>query len=281
MHFARNIGDDVSSPTQLLASFNDAPLDLLSVHFTGRKEELGDVETMLNMVHSDGPSRCAIHGMPGLGKTQLALQYSKLFFESHKGAIIFWISAASLEKLNQGYSKILNLVNHPERMHLEQSARQTAARRWLEQLESKGPIPWLVVFDNVNRRVISFLKENLPRHGRYGRILFTTRTKDVATTVCNAAGHQYKTLELKVPKIQDATKLFLDQIRAEEDQQPLSLKEKVMRVVGCLGYLPLAINQAASFMNQSYQTVDNLLDLFTNGQKYQVRPLLSLYSQKC
>jgi Cdc6-like AAA superfamily ATPase len=110
-------------------SFNDVPIDMLSVHFSGRNSELEILEKNLRETSANQPSRCAVHGMPGLGKTQLALQYTKRFFDSRPNALVFWIPASSIEKVNQSFSKILNLVAHPDRRHPDQSARQIAARR--------------------------------------------------------------------------------------------------------------------------------------------------------
>lgn len=251
-------------------SFNDAPIDMLSVHFTGRESQLKILERILGEASANQPSRCAIHGMPGLGKTQVALQYTKMFFDSHPGALVFWIPASSIEKINQGFSKILNLVSHPDRRHPEQSARQIAARRWLEELEAGGPIHWLLVFDNVNIKTLEFLREHLPRHGRHGQILFTTRTESVAEALCAAAGRKYSTVELTALDMPDAARLFLEDSETNSEQGCSPLGNKIIELVKYLGCLPLAINQAASLMKQSYQTIDDLLDSFHKDEKNHV-----------
>jgi Cdc6-like AAA superfamily ATPase len=251
-------------------SFNDAPIDMLSVHFSGRNSELEILEKNLGETSANQPSRCAIHGMPGLGKTQVALQYTKRFFDSRSNAVVFWIPASSIEKINQSFSKILNLVAHPDRRHPEQSARQIAARRWLEEVEISGPINWLLVFDNVNIITLEFLREHLPRHGKHGQILFTTRTERVAEALCEAAGQKYPTIELKVLDMPDATQLFLDDSETRSGQESSSLRSKVVQLVKYLGCLPLAINQAASLMKESYQSVDDLLESFHQDEKNHV-----------
>jgi hypothetical protein len=48
--------------------------------------------------------------MPGLGKTQVALKYAELASKEKRYPYIFWISAASIDKLIQGFSKLLDLV---------------------------------------------------------------------------------------------------------------------------------------------------------------------------
>jgi hypothetical protein len=64
--------DSEMGPTSLLPtslSFNDAPIDLLSSHFTGREEELDRIETVLGVVRGSTPTRFTVYGMPGIGKT--------------------------------------------------------------------------------------------------------------------------------------------------------------------------------------------------------------------
>jgi hypothetical protein len=265
----QNSSGSSQSPGQL-PSFNDAPIDMLSSHFTGRNKELEILGKNLNNTRANVPARCAIHGMAGLGKTQLALAYTKIFFDTHPDAPVFWIPASSIEKINQGFSKILNLVTHPDRRHPEQAARQTAARRWLEELEISGPVQWLLIFDDVNVKTLEFLREHLPRHGGHGQILFTTRMEGVAEALCKAGGQEHPTLELKAPDILDATKLFLDSTEMYADHEPPFLRPKVMELVKCLGCLPLAVSQAGSFMKYSHQTVDDILDSCHHSVKNQV-----------
>jgi hypothetical protein len=118
-----------SSPSR--EPVNNAPVDLLSVHFTGRGEELDFLKAALSKSHNGSPSRCAVHGMPGLGKTQLLLRYAKLSFDRHQYIRVFWISATSVDKLNQGFAGILDLIKHPDRFLEDQYAKLTSARLWL------------------------------------------------------------------------------------------------------------------------------------------------------
>jgi hypothetical protein len=46
---------------------------------------------------------------------------------------------------------------------------------------------------------------------------------------------------------------------------------KVEEVVRCVGFLPLAIAQAASFMMEAHKTLDDLLDLYRGEHKIEVR----------
>jgi hypothetical protein len=253
----------IQSSSSATLSLNDAPIDLLSVHFTGREEELTRIANILDVAHGDVPTRCIIHGMHGLGKSQLALQFAKLSFDTQRYSIVLWVSATTAEKLNHGFNNILNLVSHADRLNPEQNARLTAARRWLEECSTS----WLLILDNVDRSTLGFLRQHLPRKNQQGNILSTTRTEDVAFALACAAGQMHDVIELGLPDVFDSSKLLL--IESGMDATPVTL-EKAKEVVKCVGYLPLAVSHAASFMRQSHKNLDDMLHLYLIQQRMQV-----------
>ncbi|KAL8644479.1 MAG: hypothetical protein Q9226_007742, partial [Calogaya cf. arnoldii] len=113
-----------------------APSDLLTSHFTGRNAELSIIETALKQSPSIGPARAVIWGVPGVGKTQIALKYC-LEFYSRWYTHIFWISASTTGKIRQGIENVLDELESPERFSPEQKLRLGAARRWFESEEQE------------------------------------------------------------------------------------------------------------------------------------------------
>ncbi|KAI9854314.1 MAG: hypothetical protein M1824_000407 [Vezdaea acicularis] len=281
LYFGQTIDSRISTDFAL-PPLNDAPIDLLSVHFYGRNQEIELLGRLFQKKYGDSPTRCAIHGMPGLGKTQLALKYVKVSYDLKRYSHVFWISAATIERLNQGFSKMLDLLNHTDRYHPEQNTKLTAARRWLETSQSGSSRTWLLIFDNVNIDTLEFIREHLPRQNSQGNILFTTRTDGIAKAVVHAAGEQHQVLELQTPSVDDAAKLLLDHSEIDESKVPSALT-KARRLVESVGCLPLAIGQAASFMKQSHKTLDDLLVLYRDEHKFQVLSWendLTSYEQK-
>jgi hypothetical protein len=263
-----HVNIQVLSNKEALPSFNEAPIDLLSFYFTGRENEVAQIGSILDVVHSDTPNRCVIHGMHGLGKTQLTLQYAKSAFERQRYTAIFWISATTVEKLNHGFVDLLDLVNHPDRFNLvRQDARLKAARRWLE---NSGSIDWLLVLDNVDHSTLKFLLDYLPRRNRRGNILFTTRTDTVATALLGSARNQHMAIELILPGVEEAVKLLLAESDMDGSNVTPVIIGKAEDVVRCVGRLPLAVSQMAAFMKEACKSLDDILQLFHGEHRIQV-----------
>jgi hypothetical protein len=255
---------DGSSPNQStpLRPFVDAP-DLLSIHFTGRTDESLRIKEIFDADCGNVPIRCAIHGMHGIGKSQLALYFAKSAFEQGEYQYVLWISATTVEKLQRGIVKLLDLIDHKDRSHPDQETRLTAARRWLEECEAN----WLLVLDNVEIDTLDCLREHLPHQNKRGNILFTTRTESLANTLASSAGQQHQVLELRSPNVQDAAKLLLRHVQGDANE---ALVSKAQDVASCVGCLPLAVAQAGSFMKETGTSLDKMLNLYKSKHKMEV-----------
>ncbi|KAF7977303.1 hypothetical protein HWV62_4281 [Athelia sp. TMB] len=253
-------------PTHRPLSFNDAPTGLLSPHFSGRSSALKSVFECLEAPSKNGLRRCAVYGMPGLGKTQLAIRCAEIAHFEHKCALVFWMSAASVEKVHQGFSKILDLIDHPDRHKPAQSSILTAAQRWLEDSDAEE-ISWLLVVDNANQDTVKFLRQHLPRKNSLGAILFTTRTHAVASALVQA--EQSQVLELKAPELGDAIEIFLKEIDAGRERDSTDYSD-IQAVVKSFGCLPLAISHAASMAKQLHLDAKALLQLNQSADRFEL-----------
>ena len=190
--------------------------------------------------------------MPGLGKSQLVLQFSKLAYASHAYAYIFWISATTIEKLSQGLTSILSLVDGKDRSDPDQALRLVAARRWLETSRNN----WLLVLDDVTGDVIPFLREHLPRENSRGAIIITTRTGQVACEIVDAAAQKDYILKLKTLSIEQSATLLIDVAGLGESGD--FDRKSVESLVAQIGCLPLAVEQAGAYMKQKHIPANEL-----------------------
>jgi hypothetical protein len=252
-----------SAPLPGQTPFNDAPVDNLSVHFTGRKRELALIakafETRRNI-----PLRCVLFGNQGVGKSQLTYAWANSTYVRKENSYILWISGTTVEKLYQGFSRLLRFINHPDRSHPDEGVRLETARRWLEEVETGN---WLLVLDNVFPETLEFLRQNLPRQNGCGTILFTTRTERVALALASTAGERHEAIEVPLLDVKAGVEMFCGHFDAGQ-MDPSSAK--IMTIVMAVGCLPLAISHAAGYINESHSSLDDVLELYQSKRKIDV-----------
>jgi hypothetical protein len=174
----------IQLPTSLFVI--EALINLLSSNFTGRKEGLDYITKVFEINHGSAPTHCAVYAIPGMGKTQLALQYARLSYHQWQYSTIFWILGTTVEKLNQGFTNVLSLVDHPDHNNPDHSIRLTLAWCWLEESDGKAYIKWLLILDGMTQEAVGFLWKHLAHKNPMGNILLTTQTE--AVTVTNMHG---------------------------------------------------------------------------------------------
>jgi len=246
-----------------VAPFNDAPIDQLSIHFTGRERELALIANAFNKRRRN-PSRCVLFGNQGVGKSQLTYKWANATYVRRENSYILWISATTVEKLYQGFSRLLRFIDHPDRSHSDEGVRLEAARRWFEEVKTGH---WLLVLDNVFPETLDFLRQNLPRQNERGTILFTTRTERVALALASTAGERHAVIEVPLLDVKAGVKLFCGHFESATID-PSSVKiEAIVMAVGCL---PLAITHAAGYMIESHSNLDDMLALYQSIRKIDV-----------
>ncbi|KZP08930.1 hypothetical protein FIBSPDRAFT_250985 [Athelia psychrophila] len=251
---------EVHPPPSLLP-FNDASVDLISSCFTGRLEDIQFIADAFSSPTGSAPARCAIWGMPGLGKSQLTLKYAHSSFELGRHTHVFAISATTVEKLSRGLTNVLQPVQHLERYNSDQAAQLMAARDCFEHSEKYGFVKWLIIFDDATSETVSFLRENLPRQNANGSILITTRTLEIAEALTSAAGHRHPVYELKALSPMQSAELLLK--TAGIHSSAAADLDSAQKLVERIGRLPLAVDQAGAFMKENgFQSANQLNNLY-------------------
>jgi hypothetical protein len=119
-------------------------------HFVGREENITEICEALQY---DGSRKTAVvHGLGGMGKTQLALAYAQRHKDDYSA--VFWVNSKDVDTLKQGYAAAARRIyhKHPSLVHLKAVAEGSnlneaaeAVKRWLS---SAGNDRWLVIYDN-------------------------------------------------------------------------------------------------------------------------------------
>lgn len=157
-------------------------------HFVGRSDELAAIHKELQ--HNGSRKTVVVHGLGGMGKTQLALAYA----QRHKAeySAVFWLNSKSEDTLKQGYAVAAKRIyrDHPSLVYLEAVTKGSdldepaeAVKRWLS---SAGNDRWLVIYDNYDTPKLPGHNEPgtfdvrpfLPE-ANHGAILITTRSSQL------------------------------------------------------------------------------------------------------
>jgi tetratricopeptide (TPR) repeat protein len=240
--------------------------------FTGRESLLAQLEQKLDI--NDQPTKVAVYGLGGVGKTQLVIELAhRVKKKKPKDCSVIWIPAANMASLEQGYldaARQLGIPNLDEpktdvRKLVQTHLSQESAGQWLLILDNADDLDmWTYRHDSVERS--GRLIDCLPR-SEQGCIVFTTRDKK---TALGLAPHQ-NIIEMKEMDEAMATrllrKLSFHQELVDNEQDAKALLEQ-------LTYLPLPIAQAAAYINENGITLADYLSLLAE-QEEEVVKLLS------
>jgi len=114
-----------------------------NVNFTGRTELIEQMKSLYNHRNST-TIITACHGLGGIGKTQLALEFIWQHYKKYNGVI--WFDAESSQRLQNSYISLgreLNIIHDDEKKDDKELARKV--KHWLENDSHAG---WLLVYDN-------------------------------------------------------------------------------------------------------------------------------------
>ena len=112
-------------------------------HFTGREELFAQLRATFaaGEVAALTQHPQAIHGLGGVGKTQLAVEYAFRFAREYD--IVWFVRAESSSVLASDLAQLATALQLPERDERDQNIVVQAVRRELSQRNR-----WLVIFDN-------------------------------------------------------------------------------------------------------------------------------------
>ena len=211
-------------------------------NFTGRDQLLKELHASLTGGNHTALTQHSLHGLGGIGKTQLAIEYAYRYTTSYEYA--WWIRSEEDSGIIADYTALATALQLPEKDAEEQEAIIRAVRQWLNTRHG-----WLLVFDNA--RDADTLRDYLP-DGAGGHVLITSRNPDWKTIGTP--------LEIKVWQ-RDESIAFLKERTGLDQQTDANLLAEE------LGDLPLALEQAAAYIDKSRITIAEYLELFRTHRK--------------
>ncbi|KAK4148384.1 nucleoside phosphorylase domain-containing protein [Chaetomidium leptoderma] len=227
--------------------------------FIGRDRTLDTLKAML-LVRKEW-RKAAIVGLGGVGKTQVALQLAYWTKKHRPEFSIFWVPALSNATFEQAFTAMARKL--PIQSGGEDDDLKESVRRYLSS-EAAGP--WLLVVDNADDRDILFGSADLPGGiSQYlpesddGLTLFTTRSREVAVSVTGR-----DVIELDKMDPPEAAE-FLENSLIQKDI--VRDEAATAELLEELTYLPLAITQAAAYINIKQVPLAEYVELLHGTQQ--------------
>jgi tetratricopeptide (TPR) repeat protein len=199
-------------------------------HFTGRSAELDTICTGLG-----AGSVMTVHGLGGVGKSQTVIEYAHRHATAHQ--LVWWINAEQPALISSQLAALAEPLGLPTNADLDIAARAVCA-------ELRRRHGWLLIFDNAED--VGHIRPFLP--GGTGHVLITTRR--------GGFGFVGPVLDLDVFSRPEAVALLFRRV-------PQLTDEHADAVAGLLGDLPLALEQAAAYLDQTQLPPADYLHLLT------------------
>ena len=234
-------------------------------YFCGRENELKAIAAQLKKI-TRGCSESAICGLGGVGKTSLAVEFlwRQRDKEEYPGGI-FWISGENNNLFQSSVGEMARIVGTFDDKDFSNSLSRTLD--WLTKREQL----WCLVVDNLDELKMSMdMRKLLTGHWKQaarGHIIITTRREE--TEIGEETGiDESSCIELKCFTEEEGVQFL--KTRGGTAGEDKDLRE----LVGELGGLPLALDQAAAYIRSLRQPIKEYL------KKYRKQKMLLLKKKK-
>ena len=213
-------------------------------NFTGRDQILQEIRTSVSEGKGIANTRLVLHGLGGIGKSQLAAEYC--YRNSSRYDVVWWIRAEKEASLRSDYTSLASkdALDLPEQDAEEQDIIIRAVRHWLDTHHG-----WLLAFDN------AWDAESIDKYlpdGMGGHVLITSRNSD-----WKSIGTP---LNVGVWKRNESIAFLRKRTGQETTRNADALAQ-------ALGDLPLALEQAAAYIYTRHKSLAEYLELFESRRK--------------
>ncbi|OAL57234.1 hypothetical protein IQ07DRAFT_627111 [Pyrenochaeta sp. DS3sAY3a] len=218
-----------------------------NLKFVGRHAELQALEDNFS---AGTPSVQTIIGLGGMGKTELALELAFRIRSTYPDCSVLWLRATNVESLQRSLEMLTQLLSLPG-CEYEHAKHLNLLLAYLSH-ERSGL--WLLIIDGLDdQNVLGDGDVFSPRNR--GQVVLTTRNFYVR------AGITKKVIRVRNMDEKEASLLLESRL----EQRP-SLEE-IQHVTDNLDHIPLAIIQAAAYINAHKITPKDYLSLFLEQEE--------------
>src|SRR5467141_5160101 len=156
--------------------------------FVAREEELAEIHRILR---GDGSRRTVVlHGLGGIGKTQLTIAYAKRYKDNYSA--IFWLNIKDEDSLKQSFAKVAKQIlrEHSSASRLSSVDIKENIDEVIDAVKAWLSLPnntrWLMIYDNYDNPKLAGntdpaavdIRKYLPESYQ-GSVIITTRSSEV------------------------------------------------------------------------------------------------------
>ncbi len=223
--------------------------------FTGREEILVRLHTLFGDNNAGAlPQPLAISGLGGIGKTQIAVEYAYRYRDHYQA--IFWLTASNRDALSADFAMLAVLLDLPEQHEQEQDRVVRSVKSWLTTHTH-----WLLILDNVDN--LEMIVNFLPLH-RAGDVLLTTQLQAFGT-IAQCIEVEKMSQDEGVMFLLRRTKSITSE--ASPDQTMNECMTPAAEIVAALDGLPLALDQAGAYIEETRCGLPQYLELYSSRRK--------------
>jgi tetratricopeptide (TPR) repeat protein/transcriptional regulator with XRE-family HTH domain len=206
---------------------------LSSADFTGRADILRTLQQRF-MQGGEKQQMQALVGLGGVGKTQVALRYAEQQDADYD--VIWWVPSEEPASMQASYAALADCLELGIPAVVDMDSRAQAVKRWFQENDC-----WLLILDNA--RSPGTVDKYLPVGG-CGHVLITSRNPSWSVSA----------VQIEVEVFGEVEAIEFLELRTRRHGSPVSGE-----LAHELGYLPLALEQAAAYMHEAALTVEQYL----------------------
>jgi tetratricopeptide (TPR) repeat protein len=240
--------DHTRISTEKLCSLDTLPYGR-SPFFTDRKDVLAIIYACFTSRQARQAQVLALSGIPGCGKTQIALEYAYLHKDEYQA--ILWLDATSQHTGKEAIVSLAESLSLLEEDRADDQRLFNAFKRWLQQHDR-----WLLILDDV--RDLHQITHFVPFQ-HCGHVLLTTASQATGVFAHRVPVPQMTPEDSAVFLLRRAKVIGEQALREEASETEYT---QAGLIVQALGGLALALDQAGAFIEETGYDLASYLKLY-------------------
>ncbi|XP_066911965.1 uncharacterized protein [Clytia hemisphaerica] len=242
-------------------SFNYACLPPVANHFKRANLVSNIHQAVYRQHHDDTKFSVVISGIGGSGKSETAREYWQSYRNVYYEDIVCWINCHNLVNIEKSFTEIAN------RCGIDQIYNQNGSVKSLKEI-SNLVYDYFSVRQDVNKpRKVLFVLDNVINQTALVDLIPDTKKEAphfLITTQCSEWDQRFDVIKIGQFSNEEAEQFLETNIHDVEARKDKEVNQKLLK---SLSYLPLALQQAFSYINKNGLTVEMYLTIFEKRQK--------------